>query len=212
MPESLTRRANAADVSGRCPASFRNHVRLRVGTVSGFARNRVRHRLGISVRLQSDFADWQAAKVGDLIDIKLKTLSDTQTAKVNALIDTKLKTLNDSQPAKLIELIPKILNDTQTAPLNEMIDTKLNTLSNSQTERLNELIDIKLNNLSGTQTEKINEQKTIDAILSTINTKIDNIERRLQSREQRGYVVGQEDECGCQGDLRWSHSGDRDHR
>src|SRR6516225_8378846 len=56
MPESLTRRANAADVSGGCPASFRNHVRLRVGTVSGFARNRVRHRLGISVRLQSDFA------------------------------------------------------------------------------------------------------------------------------------------------------------
>src|SRR6516225_2851213 len=56
MPESLTRRANAADVSGGCPASFRNDVRLRVGTVSGFARNRVRHRLGISVRLQSDFA------------------------------------------------------------------------------------------------------------------------------------------------------------
>ena len=56
MPESLTRRANAADVSGGCPASFRNGVRLRVGTVSGFARNRVRHCLGISVRLQSDFA------------------------------------------------------------------------------------------------------------------------------------------------------------
>src|SRR5215469_5084507 len=56
MPESLTRRANAADVSGGCPASFRNGVRLRVGTVSGFARNRVRHRLGIPVRLQSDFA------------------------------------------------------------------------------------------------------------------------------------------------------------
>jgi hypothetical protein len=29
MPESLTRRANAADVSGGCPASFRNDVRLR---------------------------------------------------------------------------------------------------------------------------------------------------------------------------------------
>jgi hypothetical protein len=107
--------------------------------------------------------------------------------------------------------ILKILNDTQTAMLNEMIDTKLNTLSNSQTERLNELIDIKLNNLSDTQTEKINEQKTIDAILSTINTKIDNIGRRLQSREQRGYVVEQEGECGCQGDLRWSHSYAHDH-
>jgi hypothetical protein len=139
------------------------------------------------------------------MDMKLKTLSDAQTAKVNTLIDTRLKTLSDSQTAKS-------LNDTQTAKLNEMIDIKLNTLSDSQTKRLNDLIDIKLNNLSDAQAEKNNEQKTIDAILSTINTKIDNIGRRLQSREQRGYVVEREDECCCQGDLRWSRSYAHDHR
>jgi hypothetical protein len=64
-----------------------------------------------------------------------------------------------------------------------MIDTKLNTLSNSQAEKLNHLIDTKLNNLGGHQTEKMNEKKAIDAVLSTINTKIDDIGRRLQSRE-----------------------------
>jgi len=151
-----------------------------------------------------NFGDWETAKVGDLIDTKLKTLSDAQTAKVNALIDTKLKTLSDSQTAKG-------LNDAQTAKLNEMIDMKLKTLSDSQTKKLNNLIDIKLNNLSDAQAEKNNEHRTIDAILSNINTKIDDIRRHL-SREQRGYVVEQEDECGCQGDLRWSRSAAHDHR
>jgi len=93
------------------------------------------------------------------------------------LIDTKIKTLNDAQTAKINELI--LRNDKQTAKFNEMADTKLNTLSNS----LNHLIDTKLSNLDGARTEKINEQKTIDGVLSTINTKIDDIERRLQSRE-----------------------------
>src|SRR5262249_61866946 len=40
MPESLTRRANAADVNGGCPASFRNGVRLHFGIMSGFASER----------------------------------------------------------------------------------------------------------------------------------------------------------------------------
>jgi hypothetical protein len=40
MPESLTRRANAAEVSGECPASIRNGVRLHFGMMSGFASER----------------------------------------------------------------------------------------------------------------------------------------------------------------------------
>src|SRR5215475_698621 len=40
MPESLARRANAADASGGCPASFRNGVRLHFGMMSGFASER----------------------------------------------------------------------------------------------------------------------------------------------------------------------------
>ena len=142
----------------------------------------------------------QTAAVNELIDTKLKTSSASQTAAVNDLIDTKLKTLSASQTAKLNELMTKIVNDTQAAKLNEMIDIKLKTWSDSQTERIN-LIDTKLNNSSVAQTEKINEQKTILAILSAINTKIDNI-RRPQSWEQRGYVVEQEDECARCGGLR----------
>ena len=54
MPESLTRRDYADHISCACPASNRNGVRLRVGTTSGLARNRVRHHVGITVRHQSE--------------------------------------------------------------------------------------------------------------------------------------------------------------
>src|SRR5262249_8084501 len=65
MPESLTRKDYAAHISRgvsgftseRCPASRRNDVRLHFGMLSGFARNRVRHRVGITVRYQSESAN-----------------------------------------------------------------------------------------------------------------------------------------------------------
>ena len=55
MPESLTRRENAAHIRCGCPASCRNDVRLHVGMVSGFTsercppscRNGVRLHIGI---------------------------------------------------------------------------------------------------------------------------------------------------------------------
>src|SRR5215472_9459183 len=68
------------------------------------------------------FNDLQIARINELIDTKLTTLSVSQTAAVNELIDTKLKTLSASQTAKL----------------NELIDTKLTTLSVSQTAAVNE--------------------------------------------------------------------------
>src|SRR5262245_8828268 len=57
MPESLTRRDYAAHITCGCPASPRNGVRLHFGMLSGFARNRVRHRVGITVRYQSESAN-----------------------------------------------------------------------------------------------------------------------------------------------------------
>jgi len=54
MPESLTRRIYAAKFTCGCPASRRNRVRLQIGMVSGFDRNRVRHPVGITVRHHSE--------------------------------------------------------------------------------------------------------------------------------------------------------------
>jgi hypothetical protein len=63
MPESLTRRDYAAQITRGRPASNRNGVRLRLGTPSGFDRCRVRHRVGMTVRIQSESPrPWQAIR------------------------------------------------------------------------------------------------------------------------------------------------------
>src|SRR5262249_60517285 len=55
MPESLTRRANAADVNGGCPASFRNGVRLHFGIMSGFASERCPASPGTASGIASEY-------------------------------------------------------------------------------------------------------------------------------------------------------------
>jgi hypothetical protein len=109
------------------------------------------------------FNDLQIARINELIDTKLNTLSTSQTAAVNDLIDTKLKTLSTSQTAALNELIDtklKTSSTSQTAAVNELIDTKLKTSSASQTAAVNDLIDTKLKTLSASQTAKLNELMT----------------------------------------------------
>jgi hypothetical protein len=157
--------------------------------------------------------DLQIAKINELIDAKLKTLTDSQTAKINELIDAKLKTLNSSQAEKFNQLIAnklKTFNESQTAKTNEMIDLKLKTLSDSQIAKVNDLIETKLRTLNDSQVANVSERQAIVSSLSTLNEKIDDI-RRHQS-QQREYVVEQEDECTCRGDLRWSYPTARDRR
>ena len=65
MPESLTRRIYAAKITCGCPASRRNRVRLQIGMVSGFDRNRVRHPVGITVRHHSESSGKIVTAPGD---------------------------------------------------------------------------------------------------------------------------------------------------
>jgi hypothetical protein len=55
MPESLTPQSKRADVSGGCPASFRNGVRLHFGMTSGSASERCPASPGTASGIASEY-------------------------------------------------------------------------------------------------------------------------------------------------------------